>query len=148
MNFQIDDAYGALLTVLRSSGLAWVAAQIEAEVREGHVLEKVVSKGDVTLREPSSLVMEAARGSVGFTNAPLGPGEQFRLALDAIERSVVDYAALYEAAAQILDDQRTAGDRLSPGVLFVDEDEEEAHVVVSRAGPSDEVTAEIHELAS
>lgn len=92
-----DEAYATILSALREHGLSWVAEQIQDHVRAGKPTTRVVaptpSQTSIWYAQ-EALAPRRPRSERLAATEPYTPAERVSLALQALERAVIETADL------------------------------------------------------
>jgi hypothetical protein len=111
--------YAQLLAIVRASGLAWVADQVEAEVAVGRLETVRISPiREEDSQETANIIsdrIESKRGPrAAYLKAlPYSSGSRLRLLIDAIEQAVVRSIEMQGNALTAFNEQLA-----SPAILF------------------------------
>jgi hypothetical protein len=99
-----DEAYAMILSALREHGLSWVVEQIGDQVRAGKPITRVVAtaspSGSHRYSDEVSPARRPRRERLTATE-PYTSGERLTLALDAIERAVIQTADLEDEVLRL-----------------------------------------------
>jgi len=98
-----DETYSILLDALRSHGLSWVAAQVQDQVRAGKPTTRIVAPRPAPMfdrfAEEITQARPPRRERLAATE-PYSAEERVALALDALQRAVIQTADFEEEVAK------------------------------------------------
>lgn len=111
-----DEAYTIILEAFRTHGLSWVAAQVQDQIRAGKPTTRVVSPRPtpVSWRFAEELPPPRSRRRERLAaTEPYSPEERLGLALDALERAVIQTADMEEEIVKFFATERPTPSRVA-----------------------------------
>ena len=125
----LDQAYSIILEALRAHGLSWVAAQVQDQVRAGKPTTRMVAPRPAAVTglfaDELSQPRSPRRERLAATE-PYSPKERLGLALDALERAVIQTGDMEEEVMKFFATER----QTPPQVIFQPEEFEDARPLV------------------
>ena len=92
-------AYGSLVSILSENGWVWIISQVEEQIRLGKTIEREIDTLKEVRETGSQLtpyyprLKKGPRAKFPVTE-PYSPHERLKIIIDAIERAVLDSAAM------------------------------------------------------
>jgi hypothetical protein len=119
------EVYTALLTVMRDAGLEWAVDEVEDAVRQGQLEVRDAPRATSPAAREFEVPEFARVRSLEAVRTPFSPRDQIRVAREAIERVVVEIAAM----------ENEIRDQLGLPVFIVDENPDARPVEILRSEP-------------
>jgi hypothetical protein len=136
----LDEAYNEILDLLRRHELSWVVGQVQDQVRAGKPATRMVTPRSAPVSDlfagEVSQPRRQRRERLAATE-PYSASERLRLALEAIERAVIQTVEVQREVVEFFDSEGIAG----TGVAFEPEQFDETARFEIRALPQSRMDA-------